>query len=158
MIQVGQPAPDFTLPDELGNAVTLRSELARGPVVVYFYPRDFTPVCTAQACMFRDEHARLAGAGVNVLGISGQGAASHAKFKAKHALPFRLLADEKGDVARAFGCTALFGLIPRRATFFIDRSGVVRDRAVADLSVASHKAFVERVIAQGPGASSPVAG
>jgi thioredoxin-dependent peroxiredoxin len=146
MLNVGEKAPDFTLNDDAGVAVSLTDQLARGPVVVYFYPRDFTPVCTAEACMFRDAHQDLVAAGVRVLGISTQSAASHAKFKRTFKLPFPLLADADKAVAKAFGVLSLFGLVVRRATFLVMPDGTIADREVADLSAGAHERFVMRVL------------
>lgn len=146
MLNVGEKAPEFTLPDEAGVAVSLAEQLARGPVVVYFYPRDFTPVCTAEACMFRDVHEDLVAAGVRVLGVSTQSSSSHAKFKRMLKLPFPLLADREKEVARAFGVLSMFGLVVRRATFLVMPGGVIADREVADLSAGAHERFVKRVL------------
>lgn len=149
MLAIGQPAPNFALADEAGVMVTLASLLASGPVVLYFYPADFTPVCTAQACMFRDWTEELSAAGVRVVGISPQGTASKQKFKAKHTLGFTLLADPEKKAIAAYGAAFLFGMITRRVTYLIEPSpngGVIADRVVADLSVGPHRAFVERVM------------
>ena len=100
--QPGDPAPDFALPADDGTRVSLES-LAGRRFVLYFYPRDDTPGCTAQACGIRDEFAGLRAAGVDVFGVSTDSVASHVRFRAKYALPFRLLADEDHAVAEAFG-------------------------------------------------------
>lgn len=157
MLSIGQPAPDFSLVDEAGATVTLASLLARGPVVLYFYPADFTPVCTAQACMFRDWTQELSAAGVRVVGISPQGAASKQKFKEKHTLGFTLLADPEKKVIGAYGAAFLFGMFTRRVTYLIEPSangGAIADRVVADLSVGPHRAFVERVVRKTVGQGS----
>jgi len=157
MLNIGDAAPDFTLNDDAGKPVSLSSLLSSGPVVLYFYPADFTPVCTAEACMFRDWTAELAAAGVRVLGISPQGIESKQKFKQKHALSFPLLADPDKAAIRAYGASFLFGMFTRRVTYLIEpvaaapatgRSGVIADRAVADLTVKPHEAFVKRVLAK----------
>lgn len=154
MLAIGQPAPDFSLVDDTGATVTLGSLLAAGPVVLYFYPADFTPVCTAQACMFRDWTQELADVGVRVVGISPQGTASKQKFKDKHTLGFTLLADPEKKVIRAYGAAFLLGLFTRRVTYLIEPAaggGVIADRVVADLSVGPHRAFVERVVKRAVG-------
>jgi thioredoxin-dependent peroxiredoxin len=102
VLEVGQPAPDFTLPDQDGTEVTL-SALRGRPVVVYFYPRADTPGCTTQACGIRDHWAELEAAGADVLGISPDQVADQAKFATKHDLPQRLLADPDTEVLRAWG-------------------------------------------------------
>ncbi len=150
MIDVGQPAPGFTLPDAEGRPVALAEQLAIGPVVLYFYPHDFTPVCTAQACMVRDRHADVLAAGYRILGVSAQAGAMHAKFAARHALPFPLLADPDKRVIRAYGVEGPLGLFPRRATFVIGTDGTVRERVVSDFRVAPHRALLERLADAGP--------
>ena len=93
MLSAGDVAPDFTLPDERGQLVTLSALLASGPVALFFYPADFTPICTREVCMVRDVNAALAAAGLGVFGISHDSVESHARFRAKHGLTFPLLAD-----------------------------------------------------------------
>lgn len=102
MLAVGSPAPDFSLTDDSGETVTL-SKLKGTQVVVYFYPRDDTPGCTTQACGVRDAWDAFTAAGAVVLGVSPDGEASHAKFKAKFELPFTLLADADHAVAEQYG-------------------------------------------------------
>ena len=119
------PAPDFTLPDQDGVELTLSS--LRGQwVVVYFYPKDDTPGCTAESCAFRDAHEAFTDAGVRVLGISSDDVASHRAFADKHRLPFTLLADVDGAVRRDYGVPRTLGLLPGRVTYVIDPEGVVR--------------------------------
>jgi peroxiredoxin Q/BCP len=137
MLSIGQPAPDFELPDHAGETVRLSELLARGPVVVAFYPADFTPVCTAQACMMRDEHERLTEAGLTVVAISPQPAESKARFRDKHDLARSLLADPDRAAIKAFGVGLPLGLV-RRATFLIDPTARSSDRVVADLRVGPH--------------------
>lgn len=144
MIGIGDAAPDFELPAGDGSTTRLSEQLKNGPVVLYFYPADFTPVCTAQACMVRDQHDRLMASGYQVLGVSPQSAESHEKFDAKHDLGFTLLADTERSVIKAYGVSAAFGLLTRRATFLIGEDGVVKDRAVGDLSVTKHRRLIDR--------------
>lgn len=154
MLAIGAPAPDFALDDDEGRTVSLADLLKSGPIVLYFYPADFTPVCTAQACMFRDWTHELGAKGVRVVGISPQGAASKRSFKQTHTLGFTLLADPRKEVIRAYGAAFVFGLFTRRVTYLIEPSehgGVIADRVVADLRVGPHRAFVERVIARAAG-------
>lgn len=162
MLNIGDAAPDFTLNDEAGKPVSLASLLASGPVVLYFYPADFTPVCTAEACMFRDWTAELGAAGVRVIGISPQGTESKQKFKQKHALSFPLLADPDKTAIRAYGASFLFGMFTRRVTYLIEPAkssatapGIIADRAVADLTVKPHEAFVKRVLAKHTSSQRP---
>ncbi len=147
MLSIGVQAPDFTVRHEDGHTTTLASLLASGPLVLYFYPADFTAVCTKQACMFRDIHPELVAAGVRVIGVSGQGDSSHAAFQSKHDLPFPLLPDKDGAVAAAYGVQGPFGLT-RRVSYLINGQGVVVDRLQADLRVGRHEAFARRAIAR----------
>lgn len=124
-VHEGDPAPDFTLPDQDGTPTTL-SELRGSWVVLYFYPADDTPGCTAESCSFRDSHEDFVDAGARVVGISGQGVASHKKFAEKHRLPFTLVADEGEGVRTRYGVSKTLGLFPGRVTFVIDPDGIVR--------------------------------
>ena len=158
MLNIGERAPDFALPDDAGHTVTLSSLLEAGPVVLYFYPADFTPVCTSQACMFRDWTAELAAAGVRVVGISAQSSQSKHRFKEKYSLGFTLLADEKKEAIRAYGAQFLLGLFTRRVTYLVERRegvAVIADRAVADLRVGAHLEFVKRVLRRAQSAAPP---
>ena len=147
MLAVGDTAPDFTLPDELERPLTLRALLDAGPVVLVFYPRDFTPVCTRELCMVRDVHAELAAAGITVLGISGDDAASHARFRDERALTFPLLSDADKAACRAYGVIGPLGFGTRRVTFLIDRDGRVADVVNAALRVSAHEALLKRALA-----------
>jgi thioredoxin-dependent peroxiredoxin len=124
-IKVGDAAPGFQLSDQSGNQVSL--ETFRGkPLVLYFYPKDDTPGCTAESCAFRDQYEVFQSAGAAVVGISGDSPESHQKFASKYQLPFTLLSDPGDQVRKAFGATTAFGLIPGRITYVIDGQGVVR--------------------------------
>jgi len=131
MVEVGKPAPDFTLCDQDGKLVTL-SKLKGSPVVLYFYPKDNTPGCTKEACGFRDGHAGYEKAGAIVLGVSPDVTGSHAKFARKLNLPFRLLADPGLKICEAYGVWKeknMYGkkyMGVERTTFVIDRQGIVR--------------------------------
>ncbi|NEP16193.1 MAG: thioredoxin-dependent thiol peroxidase [Leptolyngbya sp. SIO4C1] len=127
-LQVGDPAPDFSLPDADGNTVSL-ADFKGQRVVLYFYPRDNTPGCTKEACAFRDAYANYQQKGVAVLGVSADDAKSHHKFAAKHGLPFPLLVDEAAKVAEAYGSYGLKKFMGReymgisRSTFVIGPDG-----------------------------------
>jgi peroxiredoxin Q/BCP len=125
-ITVGDAAPDFTLPDHQGNRVSLADYRGRQAVVVFFYPKDDTPVCTKEACSFRDSYEDFADAGAAVLGVSQGSEAAHASFARKHSLPFPLLVDADDGLRRAFGVPKTLGLLPGRVTYVIDKEGVVR--------------------------------
>ena len=131
MIEVGQAAPDFSLPDQAGKSVSL-SGCQGSPVILYFYPKDDTPGCTKEACAFRDAFAEYRKRGATILGVSPDDPASHAKFAAKFDLPFTLLADAGHKVCEAYGVWKEKNMYGRksmgveRSTFVIDADGVVR--------------------------------
>jgi len=147
MLAVGKKAPDFTLPDQDGVERSLAGLLDANALILYFYPADFTPGCTSEACDLRDLHTQILGAGLRVVGVSPQSPASHRQFRKKYQLPFTLLSDERKAVIGAFGVDGPLGIGVRRATFLIDGMGMVRDAVLADLRVARHRAFVENAIA-----------
>jgi peroxiredoxin Q/BCP len=139
-LAVGDKSPDFTLPSSSGGMVTL-SELTQSKkrtVVVFFYPKDDTPGCTAEACGFRDRYEDFARAGAEVIGISSDSAVSHRRFIGNHKLPMTLLTDADGTVREAFGVRPTLGILPGRATFVLDRDGVVRHVFVSQLRITSH--------------------
>ncbi|MCF6745909.1 peroxiredoxin [Blastococcus sp. KM273128] len=121
LLEVGAPAPEFTLPDQTGRTVELSSLLAEGPVVVFFYPAAMSPGCTAQSCHFRDLAAEFAAAGARVVGVSRDSVDRQGRFDQAHELGYPLLADVTGEVCRAFGVARAPGhLLPlRRATFVV---------------------------------------
>jgi peroxiredoxin Q/BCP len=124
-IKVGDQAPDFTLPSQDGSSVSLRDFQGRA-VVLYFYPKDNTPGCTAESCAFRDQYEVFKAAGAEVIGVSGDSPESHQKFASQHRLPFILLSDKDNKVRKLYGATAAFGLIPSRVTYVISPQGVVQ--------------------------------
>ena len=146
MLKAGERAPEFTLPDETGTDRSLTELLSSGGIFLYFYPSDFTPVCTRQACAFRDLHAEIEKAGLRVVGISPQDPESHAKFREKYRLPFVLLSDEHKTVIKMYGLNGPLGLGVRRATYLIDGSRRVRDAVLADFMVGRHADFVRKAI------------
>ena len=125
-LKIGDRAPDFTLPAGDGRDVSLSDYAGKKTVVLYFYPKDDTPGCTAEACDFRDNHATFAAAGAEVIGVSADSASAHESFAKKHGLGFPLLSDASGEVRGLYGIKASFGIFPGRVTFVIDRIGVVR--------------------------------
>lgn len=137
-IAAGDHAPDFTLPDQDGGAVTLSEVLKQRCVVLYFYPKDDTPGCTAEACSFRDQYAVFSDAGAEVLGISSDDVGEHRAFADKHRLPFRLLSDAGGRVRASFGVRKTLGLLDGRVTFVIARDGVVRHVFSSQLRPKKH--------------------
>ncbi|MFM7085545.1 MAG: peroxiredoxin [Cyanobium sp.] len=121
----GDRAPLIALEDAEG--VERRSDQLQGqPLVLFFYPKDDTPGCTAEACAFRDSYADLQALGVTVWGVSGDDAASHQRFAARYGLPFPLLVDRGNRLRQAFGVPSVLGLLPGRVTYVIDGAGVIR--------------------------------
>jgi peroxiredoxin Q/BCP len=137
-VQVGDKAPDFTLASQSGAQVRLHDRLESGVVVLYFYPKDETPGCTAEACAFRDSYEVFAEAGAEVIGVSSDSADKHAAFAGHHNLPFTLLSDEGGRVRKSYGVPAVLGLIPGRVTYVIDRTGTVRHVFKSMTNIGQH--------------------
>lgn len=125
-IQANDPAPAVTLRLHDGRSVPLADLYRDNVVVLFFYPRDGTPVCTKEACAFRDAYEDFVAQGAAVVGVSSDSAESHQGFANQHRLPYLLAADEDGVLRRAFGVSKTLGLIPGRVTYVIDRQGVVR--------------------------------
>ena len=147
MLKKGDKAPGFTLPDQHGVARSLAQLLGGEALILYFYPADFTPGCTREACDLRDLHTQILGAGLQVVGISPQSADSHRKFSEQYSLPFTLLSDEAKTVIQAYGVDGPLGIGVRRATFLIDAKQKVLDAVLADLRIGRHREFVEAAIA-----------
>lgn len=125
-MNIGDALPEFELKDQDGTIFNSKSHAKGEPCVIYFYPKNFTPGCTAEACSFRDNFQDFTDKGVRVIGISKDSVGSHRKFALKHKLPFTLLADSGGKIARLFGVqTVLFGMLPGRETFVFDAQGVL---------------------------------
>ena len=135
---VGSKAPDFTLPSQSGELVSLRDFLGRRPVVLFFYPKDDTPGCTKEACAFRDGHEEFGKLDAEVVGISSDSVGSHSSFAAKHDLPFTLLSDEQSRVRTIYGVPSTLGLFPGRVTYVIDAEGVVRRVFSSQLGMERH--------------------
>jgi len=123
---LGMPVPQFTLADQNGNLFSISSVIGKKYLVIYFYPEDDSPGCTKEACYFRDEYDVFNNADALIIGISGQSVESHKKFAEKYHLNFTLLSDEENRVRMLFGVPVnLFGLLPGRVTYIIDKSGKV---------------------------------
>ena len=137
-LNVGDMAPNFELNDANNNLVKLSDYRGKKNVVVYFYPKDDTPGCTAQACSFRDSYEDFAAAGAEVIGISSDGAGSHQGFAGKYELPFVLLSDPNGKARKAYDAYDLFGMIPGRVTFVINTEGKVIHKFDSQLSPTKH--------------------
>ncbi len=126
MVELGGPAPGFRLQTTAGEYVSLEDFRGKKNVVVYFYPKDFTKGCTAEACGFREAYEEFKNLGAEVIGISGDNQKSHRDFAEEHKLPFILLSDPDGSVRKSYGVKKTLGLIPGRVSFVIDKNGIVR--------------------------------
>jgi len=124
-LKVGDTAPDFSLLDERGLPVSLKDYLGKKVVVLYFYPKDFTSGCTAEACSFRDDYKPIQDKGAVVIGASLDSVESHLKFSEKYMLPFTILSDHKKEVAKAYGVLGVGGFLAKRVTFIINRDGKI---------------------------------
>ena len=145
-IKAGDKAPDFTLSSQSGEQVRLRDRLGQRVVVLYFYPKDDTRGCTAEACAFRDSYEVFTDAGADVIGISSDSVASHAAFADKHKLPFTLLSDKGGHVRKSYGVPAVLGLVPGRVTYVIDRKGTVRHVFNSMTNIGQHISDALKVV------------
>jgi thioredoxin-dependent peroxiredoxin len=137
-VGVGSKAPDFTLPSQSGEMVSLKDFLGEKPVILYFYPKDDTPGCTKEACAFRDEHEEFGKLDAEVIGVSSDSVESHRRFAEKHNLTFTLLSDEGGKVRRMYGVPNTFGIFPGRVTHVIDEAGVVRHVFSSQIGAVKH--------------------
>jgi len=149
MLKNGTKAPEFKLEDQDGKSHTLKSLLAGGPLILYFYPADFTPGCTKEACSFRDLHQELLKAKLRVVGVSPQDVESHRRFAEKHGLNFPLLADPDKKAVKAYDLDGPLGFGVRRGTYLIGTDGRIQDSVLADLRIGSHEAFVKKAIQAG---------
>ena len=145
-IRPGDKAPDFTLPSQSGEQVRLYDRLGERVVVLYFYPRDDTRGCTAEACAFRDSYEAFTDAGAEVIGISSDSVDRHAAFAGKHKLPFTLLSDKGGQVRKSYGVPAVLGMVPGRVTFVIDREGTVRHSFNSMTNIGQHISDALRIV------------
>ncbi len=125
-MRIGDKAPDFTLPSQSGETVSLSDYRGKKVVVLYFYPKDNTPGCTAEACAFRDSYETFTENGAEVIGISSDSVDAHGKFSGKHQLPFVLLSDKGGVVRKSYEVPRAMVVLPGRVTYVIDRDGTVR--------------------------------
>lgn len=137
-IRIGDQAPNFSLFSHSGEKISLKDLLKKSCVVLYFYPKDETSGCTAQACHFRDQYEVFKEAGAEVVGISSDSVNSHKQFAKKHALPFLLLSDENGDVRQRYGVPSTMGMLPGRVTCVIDQTGIVRNIFSSQFRIYAH--------------------
>ena len=125
-LKIGTAAPDFTLQSSTGEPFTLSKILGKSSIVLFFYPKDFSPGCTAEVCTFRDSYTVFKEAGAEVIGISSDSIESHKGFIKEHKLPFNLLSDDKGEVRKLYKIKSSGGLRPGRVTFVLDKKGVIQ--------------------------------
>lgn len=137
-IGVGATAPDFTKTTQDGETITLSQYRGDRAVVLYFYPKDETSGCTAEACTFRDNYEDFVEAGAIVIGVSQDSDRSHKRFAEHHRLPFILVSDRDNALRKAYGVPKTMGLIPGRVTYVIDREGVVRHVFNSQINVKKH--------------------
>lgn len=148
MLEVGDQAPPFSGRDQRGHDLRSEDLLAKGPVVLYFYPRDFTPGCTREACLFRDAFEDLGGFGATIVGVSIDDEASHARFAAEHRIPFSLLSDRDRALAKAYGIVRVFGLGASRVTFVIGQDGKIAGVFHHELSMSKHVTEAKALLAR----------
>jgi thioredoxin-dependent peroxiredoxin len=146
MLEVGQLAPRFEGRDQ--NDAEVRSEelLSRGPVVLYFYPKDFTPGCTREACLFRDAFEDLQGLGAAIVGVSVDTGESHRRFAERYQIPFSLLSDPDRKLAHQYQIVRPLGLGARRATFVIGADGRIRGVFHHEISMSRHVSDVRSLL------------
>lgn len=126
-LKVGDKIPNFKAKDTNGNDFDSQNIVGRKPLVIYFYPKDDTPGCTAEACSFRDQYEDFKDLGAEVIGVSSDSIASHQRFTEKYKLPFILLSDPDKKIKNIFGVhSRMFGLLPGRVTYVIDKDGVIQ--------------------------------
>jgi thioredoxin-dependent peroxiredoxin len=147
LLAIGGRAPEFTLPDQDGRSVSLSTLLRDGALILYFYPADFTPGCTRQACAIRDLHTDIAQAGLSVAGVSPQSPETHRKFRDKHQLPYTLLSDADKFVIRMYNLQGPLGIGVRRGTYLIDQARYIRSAVLADFRISVQEDFIRKVVA-----------
>jgi peroxiredoxin Q/BCP len=146
MLKARTRAPEFVLQNDQGQDTSLSDLLQHGPLVLYFYPADFTPGCTREACAIRDIHQELAAVGLRVAGVSPQDPESHARFRETHHLPFTLLSDPDKIAIKMYGVDGPLGIGVRRATFLISQDRTINDAMLADVRISRHEDFIRKAI------------
>ncbi len=145
-VKIGDRAPDFTLDSQSGDKVRLKDFIGKKIIVLYFYPKDGTPGCTAEACSFRDNYDVFKQAGAEVIGISSDAVESHSAFVLKYNLQFILLSDKDQTVRKLYGVPSTLGLLPGRVTYIIDKKGIVRHVFSSQFNATKHISEALRVI------------
>jgi peroxiredoxin Q/BCP len=147
MLKPGDKAPEFALANDEGTDTSLNELLRDGPLILYFYPADFTPGCTKEACSIRDIHEDIQAVGLKVVGISPQDVESHRKFRDRYELPFTLLSDPNKEVVKLYDVDGMFGVGLQRATFLISQDGEIQDAVIANVRISRHAEFIEKAVA-----------
>ena len=146
MLEAGARAPEFVLANDEGGETSLSDLLREGPLILYFYPADFTPGCTKEACAIRDIHNDIQSVGLQVAGVSPQDVESHTRFREEHKLPFTLLCDPDKVAIKMYDVDGPFGVAVRRATFLIGKDRVIKDAVLADVMIGRHEEFIRKAI------------
>jgi len=146
MLKVGDVAPEFILPDENGEDVSLTKRLQENAIVLYFYPADFTPGCTREACAIRDIHDDILSVGLDVIGVSPQDRDSHRQFKEEHNQPFTLICDTEKIAIRMYDVDGPMGFGVRRVTYLINQGQKIQSVLQADLKIGKHEDFIRKAI------------
>ena len=146
MLDPGAKAPEFLLSNDEGDEVSLSDLLQDGPLILYFYPADFTPGCTKEACSIRDIHTDIQRVGLTVVGVSPQDAESHERFRKEHNLPFTLLCDPDKTVIKQYDVDGPLGVGVRRVTYLIDEDQSIKGALKADLRISKHTEFIEEAV------------
>jgi peroxiredoxin Q/BCP len=155
MLKIGSEAPSFSAVDQHGYPCSLETLLRDGPLVLYFYPRDFSFVCTREACAFRDEHESLTIAGAMICGVSSDSSSSHERFADVNEIPFPLIADPDREIVDAYDVRSIFG-IAKRVTYVIGTDGRIASVHHHELSARRHVEEVKRTLS-GLGVVTPPA-
>lgn len=137
MLKKGDRLPDIALEDQDGKILALHSFIGK-PLVIYFYPKNNTRVCTAQACGFRDNYEAFLESNAEIIGISSDSSDSHKEVANRRNLPFILLSDAKKEARKAFGLPSILGLLPGRVTFIADQEGIIKHTFRADFNANKH--------------------
>ncbi|MCA9211492.1 MAG: peroxiredoxin [Planctomycetales bacterium] len=137
-MNVGNKVPNFVATAEDGSTIRLSELLGKRALVLFFYPMDGSPICTKEVCSFRDSYEQFVDAGAEVIGVSGDSTQRHQTFARQHRLPFRLISDSDGSLRKAFGVPKTAGVLPGRATYVIDKEGILRLAFSAQFASKEH--------------------
>ena len=137
-LEIGDPAPDFSATTHDGNRIHMSDYTGKRGLVLFFYPKDGTSLCTKEACAFRDSYEKFIEAGVDVIGVSGDTEESHRDFIRQHKLSFPLISDADGSLRKTFSVPKTIGILPGRVTYVIDKEGIIRQIFSAQLASDEH--------------------